>query len=219
MSNGVRLIAHPAEFVLLCAAVALHPGVLLLCWLALVVALQSQPLPLLVAVVTLLLPLAHHFARYRTESLLNRARWLLFSLFILFSSATPGLTPPEPFDRLGLTVDGLQMAAEHVARLLVILAALALLHEYLGREGLVSGLYWLLAPLGKWCDLRRRLVVRLMLVFEAVETERLAWRQWLTPPQVWPSSLVLQAPAPSVAERWIIFALVGLLLSLMMEQI
>lgn len=195
-----------------------HPALLLLSWLVLVVALQSQPLPILVAAVAVTLPLAQRLARRQIETLLQRSRFLLFSLFLLFAFATPGLMAPPPFDRLGLTFDGLQLASEHVARLLVVLATLALVHRHLGTQGLLGGLYWLLAPLGHGHDLRRPLVVRLLLVLEAVEKENLTWRQWLTPPRTWPATLTLITSVPKGFERVLIYFLLGVLSMLLMVQ-
>jgi hypothetical protein len=63
----------------------------------------------------------------------------------------------------------------------LLLATLSLLHERLGTAGFVSGLHWLLGPLYQWRGLRERIVVRMMLVVELVESgNRPGWRHWLT---------------------------------------
>jgi len=164
-----------------------HPATWLWGWLAGVVLLERLPLPFLVALVAVLLLLAHRRAMQRLQLLLGRARWLLLSLLVLFAFFTPGQLAPEPFARAGLTLEGAQGACEHVGRLLAILASLALMHERLGTAGLVSGLYWLLAPVG--LDLRRRIVVRLLLMLETAENDRLSWRECLQP-------AATSAPAP-----------------------
>jgi hypothetical protein len=58
------------------------------------------------------------------------------------------------------------------------LVSLALLHESVGTNGLVVGIYWLSGPF-LW---RKTTAVRLMLVLELVEDKsQLRWREWLIP--------------------------------------
>jgi hypothetical protein len=46
---------------------------------------------------------------------------------------------------------------------------------------MMAGLYWLLAPLSKWRAMRERIVVRLMLVLDHVESAPGGnWREWLS---------------------------------------
>lgn len=157
-----------------------HPATLLLAWAAFAFALAFLPAAVLGVVLIPVLVLSVLLAPQRTLALLKRARWLLLSIALLFAFATPGLLVPGLPGTLGMTQDGLLLAGEHLARLLLLLATLALLHERLGTEGFVSGLYWLLAPLGgRWGGLRERIVVRLMLVVEYVETDRRGWKSWL----------------------------------------
>ncbi|HEX8961358.1 MAG TPA: hypothetical protein VF801_00035 [Rhodocyclaceae bacterium] len=157
-----------------------HPATLLLAWAAFAFALAYLPLGVLGWLLAPVMLLALAFARQRTRMLLRRTRWLLLSIAVLFAFATPGLLVPGPLGRLGLTQDGLALAGEHVARLLLLLTSLALLHERLGTQGFVGGLYWLLAPLSRWTGLRERIVVRLMLVVEFVEHDRSGnWKHWI----------------------------------------
>lgn len=157
-----------------------HPATPLLAWAGLALVLPVLTLGVLAL---LLFPaglLAMLFAGARTASLLRRARWLLVSIALLFTFATPGLVAPQPLGGLGATQDGLVLAAEHVARLLLLLTTLSVLHEHLGTAGFVSGIYSLLAPLRRWRGLRERIVVRLMLVVEMVESRHGGgWRHWL----------------------------------------
>ena len=80
-----------------------------------------------------------------------------------------------------MTQDGLVLGAEHLMRLLFLMLTLAPLHEHLGTSGFVAGIHWLLAPLAPFCGLRERIVVRLMLVVQLVESgaPNEGWRQWL----------------------------------------
>jgi hypothetical protein len=112
---------------------------------------------------------------------MRRARWLLLSIALLFALATPGQRLPGALGDLGITQDGLLLAAEHVVRLVLLLASLAIVHERLGTNGMMAGLYWLLAPLSKWRAMRERIVVRLMLVLDNVENAPSGnWREWLS---------------------------------------
>ncbi len=162
----------------------LNPASLLLAWLALALAMQWLPLPALLATTALLLPVVWWFSRGRLLILLRRARWLLLSIALLFALATPGVALPGPAGMLGLTYEGILLAAMHVLRLTLLLALLALLLERLGIPALVSGLYLLLKPFGDSPG-RRRLALRLLLVLEYVENsdsaERKHWRDSLSP--------------------------------------
>lgn len=162
----------------------LNPASLLLAWLALALAMQWLPLPALLGAAAVVLPAVGLSARGRFLILLRRARWLLLSLALLFALATPGAELPGMAGMLGLTYEGVLLAATHVVRLTLLLALLALLLERLGIPALVAGLYLLLQPFG---DSRatRRLALRLLLVLEYVEnggkTEHKPLRDWLSP--------------------------------------
>lgn len=155
-----------------------HPAALLITWLGLVLFLQQLPFEPLLAVAVVMLAVAFAYAPQRSRRLLWRSRWLLLSLCILFAFFTPGEYLPGLAGKLGITREGLQHAGEQLARLVAMLASLALLHEQLGTAGLLAGLYALLAPF-RW---RERTVVRLMLVLDTVENApRGDWRAWLAP--------------------------------------
>jgi hypothetical protein len=125
-------------------------------------------LPLLPSLVlaTLLVPAlvpAFLFAPVRTRAMLRRARWLLLSIAVLFAFATPGLAVPGWPGQAGMTQDGLLLAAEHLARLVALLATLALLHERLGTAASPAGSA-AARTASVWEGWRERIVVRLMLV-------------------------------------------------------
>jgi hypothetical protein len=153
-----------------------HPASLLLSWAGYALGLQwchwTWLLPLLL-ITTLQ---AFRFAARRSRQLLWRTRWLLLSLLLLFLFATPGEYLPGLLGQMGVTLEGLVQGGEQIGRLLILLLSLALLHEYLGNQGLMTGLYWLLQPFA-WRDVT---VVRLMLVLEYVEQKSSvsAWRRW-----------------------------------------
>lgn len=101
-------------------------------------------------------------------TILRRSRWLLLTMCVLFAWMTPGTW----IDALpGLTREGLVLAGENVARLLIAIATVATLLRLLPPPALVSGLRSLLAPLALLGDFRDRLAVRMMLTLEALEAE------------------------------------------------
>lgn len=194
----------------------LNPASLLLAWLALALAMQWLPLPALLATTALVFPVAWWFSRRRFLILLRRARWLLFSIALLFALATPGVALPGPTGMLGLTYEGILLAATHVLRLSLLLALLALLLEHLGIPALVSGLYQLLKPFGESRG-RRRLALRLLLVLEYVENsgcaEQKHWRDSLSPQMPlaqYPSLHLAVAPLAGIDYFVMALALLGL---------
>jgi energy-coupling factor transporter transmembrane protein EcfT len=187
----------------------LHPATLLLCWGGVVAFLQTLSLRQLAAASLLVLPLSWLLAPVRTRTLVRRARWLLLSIAVLFALASPGQRLPGAAGQLGITYDGLDLAAEHVIRLVLLLATLAILHQRLGNEGLIAGLHWLLKPLAGWREARERIVVRLMLVLDYVETEpKGGWRTWLSADIPGPDRLLLVTGAAKGVD-WLVLAAVA----------
>lgn len=157
----------------------MHPTAALLLWLAAVISAQFAGyagLALLIAFVLLARPSAwREWARY-----VYRGRWLLVTLWLILAYNTPGETPAD----LGWapTFEGMAEASLHAARLAVMLLCLSWLFGTLGRDGLLSALWGLLQPLqtlGLDC---RRLVVRLSLVLDNLQSppEKGAWKKMLT---------------------------------------
>jgi hypothetical protein len=186
----------------------LHPATLLVAWAGFAFLLPLAPLGVLLGLAAGALSASLLLARRRALSLLRRARWLLLSIAVLFAFATPGLSVPGWPGRLGVTQDGLMLAAEHLARLLILLTSLAVLHEHLRTAGLLTGLHALLAPLG---EQRERIVVRLMLVIEFIEDGdgRTGWRHWLVDVSGGPQSLTL-AVRRTTWPDWLAYALMAL---------
>jgi hypothetical protein len=185
-----------------------HPATLLLAWAEFALVLPLLPLAVLATLLPPVGAAAFFFASARTRTLLRRARWLLLSLALLFSFATPGLSLPGLPGRLGMTEDGLLLGAEHLARLLLLLATLALLHERLGTAGFVTGLHWILGGVCRTRELRERIVVRLMLVVEFVDSGkgRGGWRDWLGGADAGPHRLTLTVRQPQLRD-WLALAL------------
>ena len=156
----------------------MHPSSALIVWLLAVLAVQFiayTGMGLLVLVI--LLSSANVVQSW--VSYLSRARWLLLTLWLILAYNTPG----EAFRDLmwAPTYEGIAEANMQVTRLIVMLACLAWLFARLGREGLVSALWGLLEPLRRWGADTQRLVVRLSLVLDNLQTppEKGAWRRML----------------------------------------
>lgn len=189
--------------------VRLHPATLLILWGAWVLVLQIIPVVPLGGLALMVLPASLFWAARRTRTLLRRTRWLLLSIAVLFGFAVPGERLPGFPGDLGATFDGLLLAAEHVLRLLLLLASLALLHQQLGNGGIMSGLHWLLTPLSAWGAVRERIIVRLMLVLDYVENDPVAgWRSWLTGETSGPERLQLLTRVARPMD-WLVLALLG----------
>lgn len=101
--------------------------------------------------------------------LVRRSRWLLLTVLVMFGWLTPGTSlPGVP----GATQEGLLLAADYVARLLIALATLALLLKALAPAQLVAGLRSLLAAIALPGPSRDRIAVRLALTLQEVEAAR-----------------------------------------------
>ncbi len=170
----------------------LHPATLLIAWAGFAFALPLLPLTAALATMGAALAASLALARRRSIVLLRRSRWLLLSVALLFAFATPGLSVPGWPGRIGLTQDGLLLAAEHLSRLVILLATLALLHERLQTAGLLTGLHALLG-LTRSEALRERIAVRVMLVIEYIEGRdaKAGWRHWLDEDHSGPDRLTL----------------------------
>lgn len=156
----------------------MHPSAALLLWLAGIVAIQYLGYPglglMLVVVVSSTPAMCRPWAGYA-----RRARWLLLSLWLIVAFNTPG-------EALGdfawaPTYEGIAEANLQVVRLLGMLALLAWLFVRLGRDGLLGGLWGILHPLRYLGLDTGRLVVRLSLVLENLQTEheKGAWKKML----------------------------------------
>ena len=111
--------------------------------------------------------------------LLRRLRWLLLSVWLILAYGTAG---DALLDLPWLpTHEGAMEATLHVVRLVLMLGCLAWLFALLGRQGLLVALVSLLRPLSRRGVATDRLVVRLSLVMENLQTElpKGAWRSML----------------------------------------
>ena len=155
-----------------------HPASLILLGLAVLLAVSSRSgtALLLGALGLALASLFAATAHFRL--LLRRSRWLLLTMLVMFGWLTPG-TPVPPIP--GATQEGLLLAADNLARLLVALSTVALILNALSPPELVAGIRSLLAPLALLKVSRDRIAVRLALTLNEVEASRNAGSDEATP--------------------------------------
>ena len=146
-----------------------HPASLILLGLAVLLAASSRHGTALVAGTLGLALVALIAAASDLRQLLRRSRWLLLTMLVMFGWLTPGT--PVPLVP-GATQEGLLLAAENMARLLVALSVVALILKALSPPELVAGIRSLLAPLVLLNVSRDRIAVRLALTLNEVEASR-----------------------------------------------
>ncbi len=159
--RGLRLIKLPFQ---------IHPATALLLWLFFVLWLEfAAPYGLLAAGLTLL-PWLRAATQIQLQRYARRSRWLLLSLLLVYAYTTPGSLIWPALGSVSPSWQGLQYGLLRSARMLLMLAGLAILMTYLGRQQLLSGLYQLLSPL-KYLGIQvERVAVRLWLTLDYAET-------------------------------------------------
>jgi hypothetical protein len=196
----------------------LHPASLLFVWLGFALGLQWLPVAWLIVLAMACVIVAFALATERSFNLLRRSRWLLLSLAVLYLFATPGEYLSGILGDIGLTYEGLNQGGVQIGRLLAMLASLAVLHQTVGTQGLLTGFHCLLKPF-PW---REATVVRLMLVLEYAEQKsHVRWREWLLPSRqtdgALPDSLVLSMPRFRWVDGALVLAVIGLLLVMLIR--
>jgi energy-coupling factor transporter transmembrane protein EcfT len=168
-------------------SLAVHPTTRLIVWLVLLIVVQCLSGAALAAAFVLL-PLCGRRVLQRGWRLVWRSRWLLTSLFVVFSWGVAG----EPLwpGALAPTHEGGQAAVTHLGRLLLVLVAVAAFLETMPLAELLVATHGLLKPLRHFGLDPDRGVVRLVLVLRYVET--------LPRPGDW--RVLLSAPVENVSE-------------------
>lgn len=166
---------------------SVHPTTRLLVWLLLLFAVQSLS-GMLLGIAVLCLPVLGRAIIRRGGRLFWRTRWLMISLFVIFSWGVAG----EPLWQgvAAPTQDGLVEGATHVGRLLLVLMAVAAFLEVMPLTDLLTATHVLLKPLRRFGFDPDRFVIRLMLVLRYVEK--------LPRPRDWRT--LLDAPVLNVSE-------------------
>lgn len=144
-----------------------HPATRLTAWLALLIAVQLLTGTALLAA-CLLVPVLGVKVAQRGGRLIWRARWLLISLVVVFAWGTAG----RPFwdGPFAPTYEGVDEAAKHLGRMLLVLVAVAAFLEFMPLAQLLTATHALLRPFRRFGLDSDRGVVRLMLVLRYVET-------------------------------------------------
>lgn len=162
---------------------ALHPTTRLILWLLTLLAVQFLD-GWLLALAFLILPVLGRTVLQRGWRLVWRTRWLLLSMFAIFSWGVVG----QPiWEGMGApSQEGLVDAFTHLGRLLLVLVSVAALLEGMPMSDLLTATHGLLAPFRRAGFDGDRGVVRLMLVLRYVETlpRPRDWRQLLDAPDV-----------------------------------
>lgn len=163
----------------------LHPTTRILLWLCLACYLPwlDAGKMLVVAGVLVFPVLVYGIGPLR--KLVRRTRWLLFSLFLIYSLITPGHAVfPGWLSSAGPTLEGVQAGLLQAGRLLLLLAGLALLHARCPRDCLLSGIYRLLLPFARLgLDVSRATARLWLTLYYAENSEQLrfsGWRNWLS---------------------------------------
>lgn len=147
----------------------LHPATRIFCFVVLAVLLQGMVwqnmLGLFCGILLLQWP-----SRCRIFlQLLMRARWLLFSMLLIYALATPGEYLPGWPDCCAPTYEGMQQGGLQALRLLLMFSALSLVLSQTTREELIAGIMVWLRPFKPFGISSQRFAVRLWLTLHYVE--------------------------------------------------
>lgn len=160
----------------------LHPATVLAGFFFFAAALPAlSSLALCVALLFALL-LAGLLALGPFFSLLRRCRFLILALCILYACFTPGEALWGGFlSALAPSREGVVLAAQHMARLLALLAMLAFLLKKLALPDLLAGTMSLLQPLRIIGLVPARAALRLALVLDLLQRQGSVrgWREWV----------------------------------------
>jgi energy-coupling factor transporter transmembrane protein EcfT len=166
---------------------SVHPAPRLAGWILLLVAVQKLE-GLSLVVCFLLMPLFGLNVLRRGWRLIWRAKWLLVSLFVIFSWGVAGKA--LWIGVLAPTLEGVSIASIHLGRLILVLMVVAAFLQTMSLSDLLAATHTMLKPLRRMGLDSDRGVVRLLLVLRYVES--------LPRPRDWRS--LLDAPVPGVCE-------------------
>lgn len=101
---------------------------------------------------------------------LRRLRWFYLTILLLYGWLTPGQAISSLPVIQNLTLQGIQAGLLQVTSLMFMVTALILLLGQLARDKLIGAIFWWSYPL-QWIKIsRERLVLRLMLTMDAVQS-------------------------------------------------
>lgn len=147
----------------------MHPLVKILCFLMLLLLISTASSILLFCALVLAIIVIYYLRIDAFPHMVRRMRWLFLSIFIIYAFGTPGELLPQFPVSYAPTFEGINLGWQQIEKLLLALAALALLVTRTSKEHLMLGLYMLLRPL-KIAGLNvERFAARLMLTLNYVE--------------------------------------------------
>jgi len=147
-----------------------HPAVQIYIWVCLTLAVPMLGNYALMIVASTLTVSAIMMCGARLFSLLRRTRWILFSVFLIYSYTSPGETLWPQLGVLSPVADGVAEGFMQLLRLLTVLAGVSILLSLLSQSQLIAGLYKLSQPLSYLGLSRERLAVRLALTLRYAES-------------------------------------------------
>ncbi len=147
----------------------MHPLVKILCFLMLLLLISTASSILLFCALVLAIIVIYYLRVDAFSHMVRRMRWLFLSIFIIYAFGTPGELLPQFPVSFAPTFEGINLGWQQIEKLLLALAALALLVTRTSKEHFMLGLYMLLRPL-KLAGLNvERFAARLMLTLNYVE--------------------------------------------------
>jgi energy-coupling factor transport system permease protein len=147
-------------------AMHFHPASLIFLWFSFLLAFSVRSDLVLMLGCFVVMVWAYLSAPLQLQHLLRRSRWLVLTVVMIFLWMTPGV--PLSFIPYA-TQEGLHLAVMQSTRVLLTIASLALVLQYLSCTDLVAGIYFFLSPL-RWIGVpAKKIAVRLMLTLEEVE--------------------------------------------------
>ncbi|MBI5753456.1 MAG: hypothetical protein HZA59_15125 [Hydrogenophilales bacterium] len=189
---------------------------MLLAWVAFAVAIPWLDVPVLGMASALLVLGVWMGGVTACWRLVRRTRVLLIALVVLYAFATPGAPLLAAWE--APTQEGLLAGALQAWRLLLMIAALALLLVRLSREQLLAGIYGLLAPAKPLGLPLERIAVRLWLTLHYAEAGlhgnslRERWETAMSLPHAPASSILLEIPAFAMRDLLFLVGFASLLL-------
>ncbi len=150
-----------------------HPAILIVAWAGMTMILYALSAYYMLLLATGLALLSGTVCRERFLILLRRTRWILVSIFAIYSYTTPGTPLFASLGGLSPVYEGVADGAIQLLRLLASLAGLAILLSVLTQSQLVAGLYTLSRPLALFRISSERFAVRLALTLRYAEGARL----------------------------------------------
>lgn len=181
---------------LIVAMAQIYPATKILLWLGFAITVQVlgvAPLALLSVALASLLLAGHDF---RALLMIRRARWLLLSLLLVYSFATPGDSLLPALGTFSPSLQGVQGGTMQAWRLILLLLALGLLLSSCPKNSLLSGLYTLMRPFRAAGIDADRIAVRLWLTLQYAEQQpRRNAQEW------WSELHSTLDPAPDAARE------------------